>query len=113
MTLGLGLANASGRIGLDGVRAELLPEDKVRAVDELVAEYGGVAMLGDGVNDAPAMIARATFGIAMAAAGSDAAIETADVALMWRTTSLVFRGSSLTRDAPFARSGRTSLRPFS
>ena len=67
--------------GVDEVRAELLPEDKVTAVESLVAEFGAVAMVGDGVNDAPAM-ARATFGIAMGAVGSDVAIETADIALM-------------------------------
>ncbi len=67
--------------GVDEVRAELLPADKVAAVEELVARHGAVGMVGDGVNDAPAM-ARATLGIAMGAAGSDAAIETADVALM-------------------------------
>ena len=67
--------------GVDSVQAELLPADKVRAVEELVGRYGTVAMVGDGVNDAPAM-ARATIGIAMGAAGSDAAIETADIALM-------------------------------
>jgi len=67
--------------GVDEVRAELLPEDKVAAVESLVAEFGAVAMVGDGVNDAPAM-ARATLGIAMGAVGSDAAIETADIALM-------------------------------
>jgi Zn2+/Cd2+-exporting ATPase len=67
--------------GVDDVRAELLPAEKVAAVEELVARYGAVAMVGDGVNDAPAL-ARATIGVAMGAAGTDAAIETADVALM-------------------------------
>jgi len=67
--------------GIDEVRAELLPADKVVAVEDLVRRYGTVAMVGDGVNDAPAM-GRANLGIAMGAMGSDAAIETADVALM-------------------------------
>ncbi|AYO75840.1 MULTISPECIES: heavy metal translocating P-type ATPase [Sphingobium] len=67
--------------GIDEVRAELLPGDKVAAVEDLVRRYGSVAMVGDGVNDAPAM-GRANLGIAMGAVGSDAAIETADVALM-------------------------------
>jgi Cd2+/Zn2+-exporting ATPase len=66
---------------VDSFAAELLPDDKVRAVEELAARYGAVAMIGDGVNDAPAM-AVARLGIAMGAIGSDAAIETADIALM-------------------------------
>lgn len=77
-----GTAEAVSRaFRFDEVRSELLPEDKVSAIRELVAQYGCVAMIGDGVNDAPAM-ATASLGIAMGAAGSDAAIETADVALM-------------------------------
>ena len=67
--------------GVDEVHAELLPERKVAAVEALVERYGAVAMIGDGVNDAPAM-ARANLGVAMGAIGSDAAIETADIALM-------------------------------
>jgi len=68
-------------VGLDEVKAGLLPEDKVKAMEELAERYGQVAMIGDGVNDAPAM-ARATVGIAMGGAGTDVALETADVALM-------------------------------
>lgn len=67
--------------GITDVRAELLPADKVKAIEELVTQHDAVAMIGDGVNDAPAM-GRATIGIAMGAAGSDAAIEAADIALM-------------------------------
>lgn len=69
------------QVGVANFRAELLPADKVAAIDDLVARCGQVAMVGDGVNDAPAM-ARATLSVAMGAAGSDAAIETADIALM-------------------------------
>ena len=68
-------------IGLTEARGELMPEDKVQAIQALRADGGQVAMVGDGVNDAPAM-AHATVGIAMGAAGSDVALETADVALL-------------------------------
>jgi len=67
--------------GVDDVRAELMPEEKVAAIEAMLDRHEAVAMVGDGVNDAPAL-ARATVGIAMGAAGTDAALETADVALM-------------------------------
>lgn len=76
---------AAGQIasqaGFSSYLAELLPEDKVRAVKDLVAQEKVVAMVGDGINDAPAL-AHATVGIAMGSAGNDVALETADVALM-------------------------------
>lgn len=68
-------------VGVDEVRAELLPEDKLRIIKELEARYGPVAMIGDGVNDAPALAA-ATVGVAMGGVGSDVAMETADLVLM-------------------------------
>lgn len=71
----------AAELGVDQVRAGLLPHQKVEAIRDLISEEGGVTMVGDGVNDAPAMAA-STVGIAMGAAGTDVAIETADVVLM-------------------------------
>ena len=76
------VAEAIGKeLAVDEIKAELLPEDKVAAIEQLKKEYGKVIMIGDGVNDAPAMVA-ATVGVAMGGAGTDVALETADIALM-------------------------------
>jgi len=90
----------AGETGVDEFRAELLPEDKVHAIETLRHAYGAVAMVGDGVNDAPALAA-ADLGIAMGAAGSDAALETADVALM---------ADDLSKIAYLLRIGRATVR---
>jgi len=68
-------------VGVDQVRSGLLPEDKVREVEALKRRFGTLAMVGDGINDAPALAA-ADVGIAMGVAGTGVALETADVALM-------------------------------
>ena len=69
------------QLGVDDVRSGQLPEDKVTAIEFLRGAHGAIAMVGDGVNDAPALAA-ADVGIVMGAMGSDAALETADIALM-------------------------------
>ena len=74
-------AAIAAQAGIDDVRAGLLPAEKVAAVAGLRDRADAVAMVGDGVNDAPALAA-AGLGIAMGAAGTDAALETADIALM-------------------------------
>lgn len=74
-------AAVGAEVGVDEVWAELLPEDKVSHVERLEQQVGAVAMIGDGINDAPAL-ARASLGVAMGAMGTDVAVETADVALM-------------------------------
>ncbi len=77
----LAAKSVASEIGIDYVYSDLLPQDKLNLLDTVRNKFGDVAMVGDGINDAPAL-ARANIGIAMGAAGSDVAIETADVALM-------------------------------
>ena len=86
-------------VGISEVRARLLPEEKYQAVRQLEADAGAVAVVGDGVNDAPALAA-ASVGIAMGAAGTHVALETADVALM---------GDNLALLAPTIRRARATL----
>lgn len=92
----------AGRIGelagVDDVRAELMPHEKVEALKALQAKYGAVAMVGDGVNDAPAL-ATADVGIAMGVAGSDVALETADLVLMGDRLELIAYAIGLSKKA--------------
>jgi Cd2+/Zn2+-exporting ATPase len=94
---GVGEAVGSA-VGVDEVRADLLPEDKLVIVQELLKKYGSVGMVGDGVNDGPAL-AHATIGIAMGGAGTAVALETADVALMSDDLSLLPFVVGLSREA--------------
>jgi Cd2+/Zn2+-exporting ATPase len=89
----------AGRTGIDEFYAGLLPQDKVSRITQLKQKYGHVAMVGDGVNDAPAL-AEASIGIAMGATGSDTAIETADIALM---------SNDLTRLSYLVKLGRRTM----
>jgi Cd2+/Zn2+-exporting ATPase len=83
-------------LGIDDYRARLLPQDKVRAVEEYQAKYGPLLMVGDGVNDAPAL-AKAEVGVAMGVAGTDVALEAADVALMGDDLRYLLYGIRLSR----------------
>jgi P-type E1-E2 ATPase len=85
-------------LGVDEVRAELMPEDKVTAISELQKQGFKVAMIGDGINDAPAL-ARADVGIAMGGGGTQAAIEAADIALMTDDLAKIVAARAIARKA--------------
>ena len=84
----------ASQAGIDEAHGDLMPDDKIQHVRRLMTEHGHVGMIGDGVNDAPAL-ALASVGIAMGAIGSDTAIETADMALMNDDLTLVAEAVSL------------------
>jgi Cd2+/Zn2+-exporting ATPase len=90
--------NIAKQVGITRVHAGLMPEDKVTALKQLQSEVGAVAMVGDGVNDAPAL-ALAEIGIAMGAAGSDVALETADIVLMGDKLELIAQAITLSKKA--------------
>ncbi|MBI3119123.1 MAG: HAD-IC family P-type ATPase, partial [Candidatus Hydrogenedentes bacterium] len=91
-------AAIAGQAGIDAYYANLLPEDKVRRIVELEQQYGAAMMIGDGVNDAPAL-ANAAVGVAMGAAGSDLALESAPCVLMGEELSRVSFALALSRRA--------------
>jgi len=88
----------ASQVGIERIYADLMPEDKVKIVKQLEAELGAIAMVGDGVNDAPAL-ATATIGIAMGAAGTDVALETADLVLMGDRLELIPYAIGLSKKA--------------
>ncbi len=90
--------NIAGQLGIDRVHANLMPEDKVTAIKQIEKEVGAVAMVGDGVNDAPGL-ATASVGIAMGAAGTDVAMETADIVLMGDRLELIPFAITLSKKA--------------
>ena len=89
-------AQSLNSLGVDDIYADLLPEDKLNLIDDLLNKHSRVAMVGDGINDTPAL-AHASVGIAMGAAGSDAALETADIVLMGSDLSRLPDALSLAR----------------
>jgi len=88
----------AAELGVDEVRADLMPEDKVTAIEELKKQGHRVAMIGDGINDAPAL-ARADVGIAMGGGGTQAALEAADIVLMTDDLSKIVSARAISRRA--------------
>jgi Cd2+/Zn2+-exporting ATPase len=91
-------AHVSGQLGITSFRADMLPEDKIKAIQELQSKGEKVAMVGDGINDAPALV-QANVGISMGIVGTQAAMEAADIVLVEDKLEKIARSKAISKKA--------------